>query len=81
VRLTRGLAVAFAIAIVLAIAADVSLSLTGHQKALTVGGGAVGYWIVFTLLANLAIVYSSKWLGAQLVQRGHYDSSQDETHE
>ena len=80
-RLTQGLAIAFAIAVVLAIAADASLALTGRQKALIVGGGAVGYWIVFTLLSNLAIVYGSKWLGALLVQRGHDDSSQDETHE
>lgn len=80
-RLTRGITIAFVIAIALALAADLSLVLTGRQKALIVGGGAVGYWVAFTLLANLAIIYGSKWLGAALVQRERGDSSEGQTHE
>ena len=75
-RITRWLVIASIGAVVIATAADLTLTFTGRQTAPLVGADLVGYWPVFALVSGFVIIYGAKFLGALLVQRDHKDEKE-----
>ena len=67
-RLTRMLAVAFAVAIIATLAADTGLTLTNKVKAHFPYADTIGFYIAFGLASPFAIVYGAKVLGALLLR-------------
>ena len=80
-KLTRNLAAAFALAVIVALAADAGLTFTDKIKAHFPYADTIGFYIVFGLLSTYAIVYGSKWLGVLLERPDEDDESGERTNE
>jgi hypothetical protein len=69
-KLSKTLAVVFALAVVLTIAADAALKVAGHSEGELWGAEVIGYWAAFGLVWYLIIVAFSKGLGRYWLERG-----------
>ena len=78
-RMSRKLAIAFALGLLLALAADAILILMGSHKAALWGESIPGYWAALGLLSFFAIVGVSKLLGDLLLVRPESYYEQRET--
>jgi membrane protein implicated in regulation of membrane protease activity len=68
-KLSKGLALAFVVAVVLTVSADLALLALGKAKAVLPGSQAAGYWAAFGFGWFLIIVLFSKALGHYLLER------------
>ena len=80
-RLTRNLAIVFALAVLATLAADTGLTLTDKVKAHFPYSDIIGFYVVFGLVSTFAIVYGSKWLGARLERPDDDDDGKEHTDE
>ena len=80
-RLTRNLAAAITLAVIVTLAADAGLTFTDKIKAHFPYADIIGFYIAFGLASTYAIVYGSKWLGTLLERPDKEDDSGERTDE